>query len=95
MIRIPTLSAAIAMLVAAPALAGEAEVKKCMSSVETVKEMRAESDSGQKELAMVDSLIGVSENLCRDEALEDAEELLAVARGIMGTEEGAGTDKDM
>jgi hypothetical protein len=93
MLNVSAAAVMIAGLTGPALAASEAEVKKCMSSVETVKEMRADSDSGQKALNMVDMLIGVSENLCEDEAIEDAKELLAVARGIMGTELGAGTEK--
>lgn len=86
MLRTLTLAAAAILMFATLGVADEASVKKCLSSVDIVKEMRANSDSTEKELGLVDKLLGVSESLCKDDATEDAEELLDVARGIMATE---------
>ena len=68
--------------------------RKCASSVEIVEEMLENSDSGDKEKEMVVTLVELSKGLCDRSRFEEAEDALGVARGIMGTEEGAGTDKD-
>lgn len=94
-----------ARIIGAAALAGLVSVgvanaakiddkRKCASSVEIVQEMLEDSDSGEKEKAMVGTLIDLSKGLCDRSRFEEADDALGVARGIMGTEEGAGTDKD-
>ena len=74
--------------------AATSESDKCMSSVGIVKEMLENSDSTEKEKGMVTTLVELSTGLCERKRYEEAEDDLSVARGIMGTEEGAGTDKD-
>ena len=70
------------------------EKDKCVSSVGIVQEMMENSDSSEKEQGMVKTLIELSTGLCDRGRYEEAEDALSVVRGIMGTEEGAGTDKD-
>lgn len=84
-----------AMFSVGGAQAGKIDDKdKCVSSVEIVEEMLGGSDSGDKEKEMVVTLIELSKGLCDRSRFEDAEDALGVARGIMGTEEGAEKDKD-
>jgi hypothetical protein len=95
MSRILAGAALFSLVIAGPVLAApKTEKQKCMSSVEIVQEMLESSDGTDKEKDMVKTLIDLSTGLCDRKRYDEAEETLSVARGIMGTEEGAGSDKD-
>jgi len=82
---------ALVMLLASPAISfAEQKYKSpkdaCMQSLQDVKGAYADKDIGEKASVEVAKLIEISEHLCEQGNFAYANDLLALARGMLATE---------